>query len=915
MKLIFTLFFLSVSIGIFGQQVTLTSSPYTQNFNSISTNLPNGWTVRSGATTSNLGTEETFTSTPTSWGDRTGDFKNFASTNGLTATASTGDQSASSNRSLGIRQSESIGDPGAAFVLKLANTSTFDNFTLTFKLQSLWANISRETTWKVDYGIGNAPTSFTTLTTSPAVLKTGGNTFSNQTVSVSLPAALNNQNQPVYIRITTSTATVGGGLRASTGIDDVELTFEQVIGTDPIILLNTTARSGFVTSEGNPSSEQTYTVRGENLTTGIIIAAPTDFEITTTSGNGYTSSITLPQSGSGQVPVTPVFIRLKGTSAGNFNGIITHTSTGAPQKSVALDGIVNPPINASTPIATVRAMVDGTTVTVAGRATVGEQFGGFQIFIQDATGGISTYRSSENLVQENNIAIGDSVQIQGTLASFNELKQINITQVNRVNVPAIVPVPKVIQSTEILANEGQLVRINDVTTPTATFTSQQNYPFTPVQVRITQQSNSARYVNPLVGTSITLGTGYAIGIAGRFNSVAQLLPRLTTDLVRTGEPAPGSTDSDFDTDSTLDVTCWNVEWFGSTDNGPSDENLQVTNVKTALETINADIYNLTEVTDLTAFNNLVAILPDYSGVCSSEVSYNSPDGQRVCFVYKTALFTNITTRHLLKTIKDDPSILTNYPDDKNRFWASGRLPFALTADVNISGSPTQNIMFVGIHARANTSSAESLLRYNMRKYDVEVLKDSLDVQFLNQKIVMLGDFNDDLDVTVAGSIPGNETSYVAYNNDPTRFNMNTRVLSDAGLRSTVGFSDMIDHIISSNELTPEYISGSARVSNVEQYVTNYGSTTSDHYPVMARFSLGSNSPCSILLNLISPTDDILNSTTTKQASSDTGGRITATNVITATSRATYQATSVELNPGFKVDSGAVFLAEMGGCMN
>jgi hypothetical protein len=851
-----------------------------------------------------------------SWGNRTGAFKNFASATGLSTSASTTDQNASINRSLGIRQSDGIGDPGAAFVLKLANTTAFENFVLTFQLQSLWENIARETTWSVDYGIGESPTSFTSIPAVPTPLTTGGNTFSNQTVTVSLPAALNNIDQPVYIRIVTYSATTGSGSRASTGIDDVQLAFDQVIGTDPTILLNTTARNGFVTSEGTSSSEKTYTIRGENLTTGINITSPADFEITTTSGSGYASSITLPQSVSGQVPITPVFIRLAGTTAGNFNGIITHTSTGTPQKNVTLEGIVNPPLSASTPIGNIRTMTDGTTVTVAGRATVGEQFGGFQIFIQDATGGISVYRGSGNMVQENSIAIGDSVQVQGILGSFYELKQLTVSQIMRIDVPPVIPTPKVILATEILANEGQLVRVNDVSTPTATYAPQTNYSFTPVQVRVVQQTNGAGFVNPLVGASITSGTGYAIGIAGRFSTSSQLLPRLATDLVRTGDPLPGSTDGTFESSNTLDVVCWNIEWFGNTVNGPSDEALQVANAKAVIETINADIYNLNEISDITAFNNFVATLPGYLGVCSSEVSNNSADGQRVCFVYKTALFSNVTTRHLLKTIKDDPSILPSYPDpDKSRFWASGRLPFALTADVTVPGSPTRNIMFVGVHARANTSAAESFLRYSMRKYDVDVLRDSLNAQFPNQAFVMLGDFNDDLDVTVAGSIPGNVTSYETYNNDPAHFNMLTRVLSDTGQKSTVGFSDMIDHVIASNELNGTYISGSARVSNAEQYVTSYGSTTSDHYAVMVRLNLSNVPTCPSSLLLISPTDDTSTGIIIKRASSEQGGIITATNIISGNTNATYQAAAIQLESGFRTESGAVFLAETGGCVN
>jgi hypothetical protein len=53
----------------------------------------------------------------------------------------------------------------------------------------------------------------------------------------------------------------------------------------------------------------------------------------------------------------------------------------------------------------------------------------------------------------------------------------------------------------------------------------------------------------------------------------------------------------------------------------------------------------------------------------------------------------------------------------------------------------------------------------MRKYDVEVLKDSLDVEFPNANVMLLGDFNDDVDQSVAG----NPSSYQKMVEDTARY--------------------------------------------------------------------------------------------------------------------------------------------------
>jgi hypothetical protein len=54
----------------------------------------------------------------------------------------------------------------------------------------------------------------------------------------------------------------------------------------------------------------------------------------------------------------------------------------------------------------------------------------------------------------------------------------------------------------------------------------------------------------------------------------------------------------------------------------------------------------------------------------------------------------------------------------------------------------------------------------MRKYDVEVLKDSLDVEFPNANVMLLGDFNDDVDQSVIG----NPSSYQKMVEDTARYN-------------------------------------------------------------------------------------------------------------------------------------------------
>lgn len=95
--------------------------------------------------------------------------------------------------------------------------------------------------------------------------------------------------------------------------------------------------------EGNgPSAEDSFLVSGINLTQNITVSAPTNFEVSLTSGSGFGASVVLTQSG-GTVSPTTVYIRLStGLSANSYNGDVTASSTGATNQTLAVSGVVSP---------------------------------------------------------------------------------------------------------------------------------------------------------------------------------------------------------------------------------------------------------------------------------------------------------------------------------------------------------------------------------------------------------------------------------------------------------------------------------------------------------------------------------------------------------------------------------------------
>jgi hypothetical protein len=209
--------------------ITLGTSPYNINFDNLATGLPTGVTVYTGATASSVGTASSVsTSAQTSlWNKTAVGFKNFASATGLNMGSDSAAQVNSTNRALGVRQTSSTGfDPGAAFVFQITNTTGKNNLKMDFQLQSLDTSsvVTRLTIWTVDYAIGDAPTSFTAATVTGNTV-TGNKVFSNTPISVTFPAAVNNQSQKVWIRVVALTPTTGSNNRPSTAIDDVKFTW------------------------------------------------------------------------------------------------------------------------------------------------------------------------------------------------------------------------------------------------------------------------------------------------------------------------------------------------------------------------------------------------------------------------------------------------------------------------------------------------------------------------------------------------------------------------------------------------------------------------------------------------------------------------------------------------------------------
>ena len=113
--------------------------------------------------------------------------------------------------------------------------------------------------------------------------------------------------------------------------------------TGPNITISTATISGLDYEFGSgPSSEQSFTVEGSNLEDNLTLTAPTNFEISDTSGGSFVSSLLFDGS-SGSVTSTTVYVRLSSTlTSDSYNGTLNATSTTA-SKNISLSGEVTEP--------------------------------------------------------------------------------------------------------------------------------------------------------------------------------------------------------------------------------------------------------------------------------------------------------------------------------------------------------------------------------------------------------------------------------------------------------------------------------------------------------------------------------------------------------------------------------------------
>ena len=646
-------------------------------------------------------------------------------------------------------------------------------------------------------------------------------------------------------------------------IDDIRITDyveAAAEATISVLVDNATANNSDVISFGATLEGNQLTKTMEIKNTGNPDLVISDVTVT---GEGFSSSV-LSDSTLAFNETTELTLTFEPTSDGTFQGNITVNSNADNASSFSLtlngEGFVDGDVIS---IVNARQLQLGTRVTVAGRVTVANQFGG-PLYMQDGTAGIAVFWEPLHLAAE----IGDSIQVSGPLTVFKGgvpgadedfLLQISDTEEDDNIVFEVFDVEKKEATPRIVnleqlnmeANEGQLVVVQNVTIDhSGAFQGNQNYAIADgigtAEMRIDNNTNLVDAIAPTEPANI-------IGVIGQFGGTYQLLPRFTEDMGVEEVSYPGD---NITKDQTLDVVTWNVEWFGDAGNGPEDDDLQLRNVITVVETIDADIYALQEISSPNRFNALVDSLEGYGGFLAE---YSQT--QETAFLFKRSSIDSLSGVTLSSS---DGFTQSN--------WANGRYPlmFRFTADIN---DEQQEVYAFNIHAKAFGDQSS----YNQRVAASAELKEYLDRNRASDNVIMIGDYNDEI---VNSTFNDNVSPYKNFDDDP-EYTIVTKKLEENGFGSQSSGS-FIDHITFTSELSDDYFEGTERVEN-PFYVGSYLSTTSDHFPIWMRFKFGV---------LTSNEDEIIETPTTVSLKQNYPNPFNPSTTISYT---LYSSTNVNLN--------------------
>jgi len=284
----------------------------------------------------------------------------------------------------------------------------------------------------------------------------------------------------------------------------------------------------------------------------------------------------------------------------------------------------------------------------------------------------------------------------------------------------------------------------------------------------------------------------------------------------------------FGQPDSFDVATWNMEWFGSWREGPTDEALQLSGARAVVAGLDVDLWGVEEVVSNSQFEELLAGLP-YRGLLANDPSvdggssYYGTGEQKVGIIYRPDQLEVTAARTILRSAS---------------YAFAGRPP--LEVELRWVAGGARPLYVIAMHAKAQGAFDD----WQRRRDGALALADYLASERAGDDVLVIGDYNDDLDQSIRSSSPSPYAGLAAAHV------FATAALSAANVPTTTFGRLPIDHALADGALATAYRDGSAAVFPADDYIADYARTTSDHLPVVMRFDLGAPPAGDLLLNEI-----------------------------------------------------------------
>ena len=261
----------------------------------------------------------------------------------------------------------------------------------------------------------------------------------------------------------------------------------------------------------------------------------------------------------------------------------------------------------------------------------------------------------------------------------------------------------------------------------------------------------------------------------------------------------------FGSDHSFDIMTWNIEWF------PKDGQDTIDMVAEVIEDLDLDLIALQEIVSGSAFNTLVDQLPGWGGYRATG------EYENVAYLYNTQ---TVTVDRTYQIFTDD-------------FYAFPRGPYIM--EFRWREVP---LIAVNLHLKCCDGSEDR------RRAASEALGEHL-LEWIGlpgkQNIIVLGDFNDEIDEPPAQNV------FLNLIEDEDHFYFATMELCGISGQESwphPPYYSMIDHILVTRDLFDEIDSEGSRVQTqcVDDYYHYYFDIVSDHRPVALALDIRPEEP-------------------------------------------------------------------------